>query len=335
MNHNSIGKLILVFVVLLELVIGSVFLFNFYQQKIIHKTQDSDKAAVIRKEGLIFPEEPDFKFYYELKPNREAIESPAWLGYQAKYTFNADGLNDRFDYEVEKPEDTFRIITLGDSFTYGHYVNTEDNWTEQIEDMFSSSKQQVCGYKKVEVINLGMTGWDVPYIAKRYKNVGAKYKPDLIIWFESGSGFTRLNELMNESIDICEKDEDVIYNTSKEFPTKSYYCWKLAQKKMDKEYSNEEIKQIIANNLDNFLSGLNQEKVLFFTFEISVFDDRQKNVLEEWKKRHPETSFLSIVPDLHGLKQTLSDGHPNVQGHKTIASSIYEYLENNVMNQCE
>lgn len=338
MSPDKKQKIILIATILIELIIGFIFLFNYYQRKIVHKTQDLDKVAVINKENLIFPEESEFKYYYELKPNVVEIESPEWLGYQAKYTYNADGLNERFDYEIEKPANTFRIITLGDSFTFGHYVDTKDNWTEQLEETFFQTPVKWCDYDKVEVINLGMAGWDIPYIVKRYQEIGAKYHPDLIIWFESGSGFTRLNELLrpiiNSYAEECQRTST--HGSEEEI---NYACqeqgWLKSDQEIRNKYSDEEIEQIIINHLDKFFAGLREEKVLFFTLETDVFDDRQKNVLEEWKKRYSGISFLSIVPNIYDLRQTLADGHPSMQGHKIIASSIYEYLENNVINQCE
>ena len=58
---------------------------------------------------------------------------------------------------IKKNKDTFRIITLGDSFTFGMYINTKDNWTELLEDKLNSDM----GCKNIsmfEVINLGVGG---------------------------------------------------------------------------------------------------------------------------------------------------------------------------------
>ena len=166
MNINKKKKIILAFVVLTELIAGSVFLLNFYQRKIVHRTQDPEKIAVIKKENLIFPEESEYQYYYELKPNIEEVDNKDWLPYEARYSYNGDGLNERFDYSTEKPADTFRIITLGDSFTYGHYVNTKDNWTERLEDMLNAPISDFPEIKKFEVINLGMPAFDIPYIVQ-------------------------------------------------------------------------------------------------------------------------------------------------------------------------
>jgi hypothetical protein len=186
-NLSFKKRIILFLIVSAEIIVGSLFLFNYYQEKIVHKLPDLDKVSVIDKENVILQEEPDFKYYWKFESNTEIIDKPEWLPYKVKYTINADGLNERFDYSIEKPDNTFRILTLGDSFTFGLFVDTKDNWTELLEDKLNNELRNTCNYKKFEVINLGLSGFDIAYISKRYEDIGAKYKPDLIIFFESGS----------------------------------------------------------------------------------------------------------------------------------------------------
>lgn len=48
-----------------------------------------------------------------------------------------------------------------------------------------------------------MPGFDIQYSVEIFKEVGQKYKPDLVIWFESGHGFSRQNEYMTPIIREC------------------------------------------------------------------------------------------------------------------------------------
>ena len=72
-------------------------------------------------------------------------------------------------------------MTLGDSFTFGVYVNTEDNWTELLEDKLNSIKNICPNTDHFEVINLGVGGYDIEYAAKRYINRGKVYNPNIIL----------------------------------------------------------------------------------------------------------------------------------------------------------
>jgi len=68
--------------------------------------------------------------------------------------------------------------------------------------------------------------------------------------------------------------------------------------------------------------------VLFFTFEETTLDEQEINTLNIWQKDFPNVHFLSIVPSVRRLNQVVADGHPNADGHQTIADTIYNYLKN-------
>jgi lysophospholipase L1-like esterase len=113
---------------------------------------------------------------------------------QAKYTINKDTLNERYDYSVKKQPGVFRIMTIGDSFTYGLYTNTDRNWTELLEDKLNADLRCQKS-RKVEVINLAVNGYDITYTVERFLKRGIKYNPDLVIW--PIRSFKKLNEEIN------------------------------------------------------------------------------------------------------------------------------------------
>ena len=123
-----------------------------------------------------------FPHYYEPQPDTIINDHPAWLGEYVSYSINHDGLNDRMDYPVARVPGVHRIITLGDSFTYGLFVNTTENYSEVLEDMLNAKACKDTG-ESFEVINLGVPAYDIGYAAERYRLRGAKYKPDVVIWF--------------------------------------------------------------------------------------------------------------------------------------------------------
>ncbi|MCX8063796.1 MAG: hypothetical protein N3G21_01325 [Candidatus Hydrogenedentes bacterium] len=70
-----------------------------------------------------------------------------------RYTvkINSIGLRNR-EVNIPKPENIFRIIVIGDSYTYGWGIEEEQSWVRLIESMLSVPR------KKVEVINMGKPG---------------------------------------------------------------------------------------------------------------------------------------------------------------------------------
>ncbi|MFH1747458.1 MAG: SGNH/GDSL hydrolase family protein [Planctomycetota bacterium] len=90
---------------------------------------------------------------------------------------NSDGL--RCDFEAEDfSDDTFNIIFLGDSFTYGYGIDSgADAFPGQIETMLAATQPE----PRVRAINFGwMTS--SPLLSRRLlRDLGHKYHPDLVI----------------------------------------------------------------------------------------------------------------------------------------------------------
>ncbi len=106
---------------------------------------------------------------------------------QGGYHFNQDNLNDRFDYSLKKPPGIFRIVVVGSDTAFGLMVKTKDNWTERLEDLLG---------RRVQVINVAVDGYDIPYQVWRFERRGLKYQPDLVLWYVNNDTFYQFNEVM-------------------------------------------------------------------------------------------------------------------------------------------
>lgn len=338
MSNKSSKKyyLILFIIVLSELIIGTIFLYKYYQQIIDQKKQEQlRKITYIDKKNLVFPEIDEFDYYWELQKNIVTVENPYWLGHQIKCTNNADGLNERFDYKVEKPANTFRIITLGDSFTYGHYVNTKDNWPEQLEDMLNKSEDKNYDSTNFEVINLGVTGFDIPYIIKRYQDIGAKYNPDLVIWFESGSGLIRFVEKESAYEKDClkEYEENNITVGDKEM---FHPCTLKTDQHFIDYFANDydQLNTELIDKLNEFLDTLDPNKIIFFSYTKETISSPKllEPTIEKIHGKHENVKYLPIIEEKNKEKTRLLDDHPSEFGHELIAQTIYQYLRDNLLN---
>jgi lysophospholipase L1-like esterase len=92
-----------------------------------------------------------------------------------RYAANADGFRDRL-YARPKRPGTFRIVVLGDSVAFGWGVPAEDTFPKVLE---ASLAHLAPG---IEVLNLGVTGYNPYTEAALLADVGLAYEHDLVIF---------------------------------------------------------------------------------------------------------------------------------------------------------
>lgn len=279
----------------------------------------------INQKNIVKQQGEGFNFFYEPKANIPVKEQMNGLD-QSTYTINSDSLNERFDYPIEKKKNVFRIVTLGDSFTYGLYVDTKDNWTELLEDYLN--KNNTCSnIEKFEVINLGVEGYDINYEIERFRKRGMKYKPDLIIWFLVDP--LRITE---EIIKIEESKKDLWDKMGIE--TADYSRWKMAQDQVISTYTKEGIGKYQLSALGK-IQPLYNGKILFIK-QRDRQGDTSFSYLDEFINQRKRTRFHEIVNIQGNIKYHYSnDGHPNQEGHKAIATDVFEYLTKNSFIPCK
>ena len=96
--------------------------------------------------------------------------------FNTAYRISSAGLRDR-EFAVPKPGGTFRILMLGDSFTEGDGVETQETFSKRLESMLSGR----FGEGRVEVINAGVGSYS-PLLEYLYlRNGGLAFAPDMVI----------------------------------------------------------------------------------------------------------------------------------------------------------
>ncbi|MBT8407685.1 MAG: SGNH/GDSL hydrolase family protein [Deltaproteobacteria bacterium] len=105
----------------------------------------------------------------------ELVPGASGFGRAGTYIhINGDGFRD-LDYPLKKKPTVFRIMVIGDSFTFGQGVNLEDTYSKQLErrinDMGTTS----------EVISCGVIGYGMWQYLETLERKVIPYKPDLVI----------------------------------------------------------------------------------------------------------------------------------------------------------
>lgn len=261
-------------------------------------------------------------YFYEPKPNTTETVRRDWLSYSPTYHINSDGLNERYEYKEEKEEGVFRIITLGDSFTFGAYVDTKANWTELLEDVLN--KKYLCSQiKKYEVINLGMDGYDTAYEVERYMKRGKKYAPDLIVILVTDFGRVTEHRLSRKRVmpTLTMQEKEDYRKKGNYYAETNRFDGELTHEDRV-EYQKKHFKRLMATYTN---------PLLLVDFSL---DDTYKNDITNLAGQYKSVRLMRMELRRNDKQYILPDWHPNMTGHKKIMEEILEQLASTFLLPC-
>jgi hypothetical protein len=116
----------------------------------------------------------DYKLGWEWTPGYEAIEY--FHGAAFHLAINKQGLRDK-DVDIPKPNDTYRILALGDSITEGLGVELNQTFVKRLEVLI----QEEFNNQNIEVINCGTEDYGLEQELVWLKDRGLKFEPDLLL----------------------------------------------------------------------------------------------------------------------------------------------------------
>jgi len=107
---------------------------------------------------------PEFETMLTVEGNRFGIHT------------NRLGFRDS-DHQVEKSKRSFRILILGDSFSFGWGVNVHEIYHQILKQKLSFG----CHNIRFEIINASTPGWGIENELAWFRSRGVSYDPDLVI----------------------------------------------------------------------------------------------------------------------------------------------------------
>jgi lysophospholipase L1-like esterase len=135
--------------------------------------------AMLRLFGAEILPEPDL---YVTDADVGKRMRPGWKGdeFGAPVEINSKGLRDR-EIPYEKSPGTYRILALGDSWTFGFRMNEPDAYPRQLERDLVERAHARGDLRQIEVINAGVIGYSTDQEAAYLRVEGWKYQPDLVL----------------------------------------------------------------------------------------------------------------------------------------------------------
>ncbi len=151
--------------------------------------------------GMAAPAEPTGNFWradpqtgWSLQPGATGRWFNPPYEYDVDVAINSQGLRDVERTGYDKPEHTFRILLLGDSYVEGLRVPLEQTFGQVLEAELNASAPAGLRY---EVVNAGVSGWGTDQQLLWLRSEGGKYQPDLVLLaFFPGNDFQNISEAL-------------------------------------------------------------------------------------------------------------------------------------------
>lgn len=132
------------------------------------------KHTVIESSPQIFNESNYLP--WQLKPLTEARHMSTTDEFNVLINTNSLGYRD-YEFNINKPEDIYRILVVGDSFTYGFGVEINETYVKNLEKFLNEKED-----KKYSIINAGFKSGRSPDTEYLFlKKEGLLLDPDMII----------------------------------------------------------------------------------------------------------------------------------------------------------
>lgn len=114
--------------------------------------------------------DPDEFVFWRLRPNQDCF---------TKVDHRPVHINSRGtrgpEFEIPKPRGVVRVLSIGDSSTFGWGLSDEETYSRLLEKKLNAAG------RKVEVINAGCNGWGYPQLKSFFKHYGRAFEADYLL----------------------------------------------------------------------------------------------------------------------------------------------------------
>lgn len=117
--------------------------------------------------------DPDPLLFWKLRPNQDCFTKID----RKPVHVNAHGTRGA-EFTDAKPAGTIRILSLGDSRTFGWGVSEAESYSQQLGSLLQA---KALPGARIEVINAGVNAWSFPQLLAFFRERGLAWQPDYVI----------------------------------------------------------------------------------------------------------------------------------------------------------
>jgi len=159
---------------------------------------------------------PDPDLGYRLRPYFQGFQENPHGDFKVRVVINSEGERD-LQFTARGPRSNWKIITLGDSFTFGEGVGYKDCYPTLLE-----TRLRAAHGLDVQVFNQGTPGYSLQQSAGRLGQIISRIDPDIAIvvwtpylWAREASGFRYMNGYLvpaDRADRIHQKGDNLFYS---------------------------------------------------------------------------------------------------------------------------
>jgi hypothetical protein len=261
---------------------------------------------------------------WELQPNLRCYNK------LVRFETNSFGLRDK-EYQQKKPDGTFRVAVIGDSFTMPAGVRIEDAYHTVLEDRLNAEGRDL----SFEFINFAVGGYSLRQYWANIEYKAAQYDPDMIlIGFYPGNDYVAPPErIFNEPYQVREAERP-FFRSFALYSAKKFRSF-LGKREGEGGGSREGAGGSDAGEgyLEDMLSRIGafsvEHGVPVLIVHLAV---RPANYARLQKAADDNGIYFLDVSYLFGDKKLMKhiiypiEAHPNAKAHKMYADRINDYL---------
>lgn len=277
---------------------------------------------------------PHPTLFWELSPNILTVR----MG-PAKVLSNSHGFRSP-EITMKKPQGQYRVMVLGDSSAFGHFVGNNETFGAVLVKMLRFKYPG----KDIRLINAAVLGYTTYQGATFMKERGWKFSPDLIIIsFNDDPQMEWKQDVERVPQGLLLPVFRILYKSNIYLSLKKH----LLNERMKKDHSftlqpdrdkeknrvsPDQLKTNVSYILDEAKKRNIQAIIISMPLQSAPYDIRNYrtimeesaksrgyyflDLLDEWEKYPPNEVFLDIM-------------HPTAKGHKIIAEDLYKIIEDN------